>query len=138
MELLLNLVWFALGMAGFLIFIRSSPRSNRQSVSYRRSLLALACVLLLLFPVVSASDDLHPTQTLMEEASRRISPHASVLRLSHDRSTTPLVPPLLSLVVSLLLALTMWQPWQPVETKTRSLSGYRLCSRGRAPPAFGD
>ena len=132
MELLLNLVWFTLGMGAFLIFPRRRPQSSWERLPYRRALLALACVLLLLFPVISASDDLHPTQTLMEEASKRIPQFASPLQFSRTASMLPMLPAL-----SLLFTLTMLRPWQPAEAKTHALSGYRLSPRGLAPPAFG-
>lgn len=138
MELLLNLIWGTLSMGAFLIFLRCHPQSRLKGLPYLRALLALACVFLLLFPVVSASDDLHPAQVLMEEASRRIPQFASALQISHDTSSTPMLPMLWMLALSLLFGLTMWQPWRPVEVGRYALTGYRLGSRGRAPPPFGN
>jgi hypothetical protein len=136
MELLLNLIWVTLGMGAFLIFMQCSPQSSLKGLPYGRALLALASVLLLLFPVVSASDDLHPAQALMEEASERIPQFASPLQSSPDTSTTTMLPILWMLALSLLFALTMWQPWQPVEVSRYTLSGFGLRSRGRAPPSL--
>jgi hypothetical protein len=136
MELLLNLIWVTLGMGAFLIFMRCYPQSSLKGLPYSRALLALASVLLLLFPVVSASDDLHPAQALMEEASKRIPQFASPLQASSDTSTTTMLPILWMLALSLLFALTTWQPWRPVEVGRHALSGYRLGSCGRAPPSF--
>jgi hypothetical protein len=136
MELLLNLSWLTLGMAAYLIFLRCRTQSSLQSPPYSRALLALACVVLLLFPFVSASDDLHPTQAVLEEATKRIQQFASPLQFSHDSSATAMLPVLLTLC--LLLALILWQPWRPVEAETHALNGYRLSSRGRDPPCFGD
>jgi hypothetical protein len=71
MELLLNLIWVALAIGSFVVFTRRHQLTSDGTV-YWRSLLTLACVLLLLFPIISASDDLHPTQALMEEATKRV------------------------------------------------------------------
>jgi len=138
MELLLNLIWVTLGMGAFLIFLWRYPQSGLKGLPYLRALLALACILLLLFPVVSASDDLHPAQALMEEASKRIPQFASPLQTSPDTSSTPMLPVLWMLALSLLFALTMWRRWRPVEMSRYALSGFELRSRGRAPPAFGN
>lgn len=71
MELLLNLLWVMLAVPAFLIWRRErgSSRDGRP-----HSLLVLGCVLALLFPVISATDDLHPIRAEMEEnnPSKRI------------------------------------------------------------------
>jgi hypothetical protein len=135
MELLLNLIWLTLGIGAFLIFQHRQPHSCRERLPYRRGLLALACALLLLFPIVSASDDLHPTQALLEDATRRIQHFASPLQISHNSHA-----PMLLLLVTLCLwfALTVQQKRQPVQSKTHALSGYCLRARGRAPPIGGN
>lgn len=136
MELLLNLIWLTLGMGAFLIFVRCRPQSSLKRLPFRRALLALACAVLLLFPIVSASDDLHPTQAVLEEATKRIQHFASPLQLSHGSSAVPMLTMMLAL--SLLFALAVWQPWRPLELKTHALRGYRLSPRGRAPPSFSN
>jgi hypothetical protein len=134
MELLLNLIWLALGMGSLLIFLRCRPRSSLASLPYRQSLLALACALLLLFPVVSASDDLHPAQALLEDATKRVQQLTSPLQASHGGPANAILPLLPAL--SALFAFSVWQPWRPVEAKTHALTGYRLFPAGRAPPFF--
>lgn len=52
MELMLNVVWLAVAATAFAHVVRSHTR--RQTLP----LVALACVLVLLFPVISISDDL--------------------------------------------------------------------------------
>ena len=131
MELLLNLIWLTLGMGSFLIFLRRRPQPARRL--YRQEVLALACALLLLFPVVSASDDLHPAQALLEEASKRVQHLATPLQISRS-SAVPMLPFLLAL--SAWFVLTVRQPCRPIELKSRARSGYRLSARGRAPPSF--
>jgi len=134
MELLLNLIWLALGMGSLLTFLRHRPQSSLARLPYRRSLLALACALLLLFPVVSASDDLHPAQALLEEANKRVQQLTSSLQASHGGPATAMLPMLLAL--SILFAFSEWQSWRPLESKTRALTGYGLFPAGRAPPRF--
>ncbi|HTR27504.1 MAG TPA: hypothetical protein VMI10_26275 [Terriglobales bacterium] len=73
-EILLNLCWLALVLPAFALWRQRalSDRSARRSVLF---LCALGCVLVLLFPVISASDDLHASSFAMEE-SRRSLRHA--------------------------------------------------------------
>jgi len=66
MELLLNLVWLLLAVPGYWLW-RRSVHSHR--AGSRQCLLALGCALVLLFPVISATDDLHAMRAEMEESS---------------------------------------------------------------------
>lgn len=69
MELFLNLCWLALLLPAYLLW---QQRVSSADCS-RRSLLvigALACALMLLFPVISVSDDLHATSQAIEESKR--------------------------------------------------------------------
>jgi len=67
MELLLNLLWLALALPAVLIW-RRQPASRWSSGKPSRSFVLLGCLLALLFPVVSASDDLHPISAEIEES----------------------------------------------------------------------
>lgn len=60
MELLLNIFWLLIGAGAFGICIRQW----RRGLPLR--LCALVCVLVLLFPVISATDDLHPSALIVE------------------------------------------------------------------------
>ena len=64
MELLLNLVWVILAVSalGAWGWRRNHPHSRPQ-------LIALVCLLALLFPVISATDDLHAMRSEMEDSS---------------------------------------------------------------------
>jgi hypothetical protein len=69
MELLLNILWLMLAVPAVLIWHRqpASPWiSGKRSRS--RPFILLGCLLALLFPVVSASDDLHPISAEIEES----------------------------------------------------------------------
>jgi hypothetical protein len=93
MELLLNLVWLALALPAIWIW-RHEPAQATNCCGYSRlrSSLLLICVLVVLFPVISATDDLHPMRTEMEESSpfkrvvKQTSSNASATWLSNPGS----------------------------------------------------
>ncbi len=66
MELLLNLAWVLLALPGYWLWRRAVDSRHASS---RQCLLALGCALVLLFPVISATDDLHAMRAEMEEPS---------------------------------------------------------------------
>jgi hypothetical protein len=70
MELLLNLLWLTLAIPALLVW-RRIPVGARNFRAPRRlhAFLILSCLLALLFPVISASDDLHAMQQEIEESS---------------------------------------------------------------------
>ena len=82
MELFLNLCWLSLLLPAWLLWRQRI--SSRDSINPGRSqagsplvfVCALGCALILLFPVISASDDLHAMRPEMEE-SKRASRHSS-------------------------------------------------------------
>jgi hypothetical protein len=80
MELLLNLLWLTLAIPAIWVWLRQSlPGKRSHLVGGISAIILLGCVLLLLFPVVSASDDLHAMGTEIEEScpSKRIVKQAS-------------------------------------------------------------
>jgi hypothetical protein len=64
MELLLNLAWLLLALPAYWLW-----RRGTRGFSSLQCLLSLGCLLVLLFPVISASDDLHAMQTETEDSS---------------------------------------------------------------------
>jgi hypothetical protein len=64
MELLLNLAWLFLALPAYWLW-----RRGRCGFSSLQCSLALGCALVLLFPVISASDDLHAMRAEMEDSS---------------------------------------------------------------------
>jgi len=131
MELLLNLIWISLAALAFLGFLRGRRVSRQLTVPFRTSLLALACGVILLFPVVSASDDLHPTQAVLEEASKRVQLH--VLRASPPLFMLPAI-----LALCLLCSPVVLHLLHPLALKGRLLDGAIVPSNGRAPPSFSN
>ena len=63
MELLLNIFWLLLALPAYLLW-----RRHRDFGSLR-GMLTLTCMLVILFPVISATDDLYAQQQVMEESS---------------------------------------------------------------------
>jgi hypothetical protein len=64
LELLLNLCWLLLIGPGIYLWLRQ----RRHAKPIRQFSIALACLLFLLFPVISATDDLHAMRQEMEES----------------------------------------------------------------------
>jgi hypothetical protein len=71
MELFLNLVWLLLAVPAYCLWRKARRGPNLDGQSSLQYLLALGCALVLLFPVVSATDDLHAMSAEMEESSKR-------------------------------------------------------------------
>src|SRR5215831_12850116 len=95
MELLLNLAWLLLALPAYWLW--------RERGAMRKSgfqcLLALGCLLVVLFPVISATDDLQAMRTEMEEssgASKRTLRQASGEKSNFSSGQNPaLIVPLL-------------------------------------------
>ena len=85
MELLLNLAWVLLALPAYWVWRRGAGTRGARRVSASQGLLTLGCVLVLLFPVISASDDLHAMRAEMEDSS--VSKR-TVRQASSDRSSS--------------------------------------------------
>jgi len=70
MELTLNLLWLLVGTGAF-IALRIHWRKHDGCVPWCVAALTLFCVVVLLFPVISASDDMQASSQLAEESSYR-------------------------------------------------------------------
>jgi len=99
MELFLNLCWFSLLLPAWLLWRqRTSP-----AIRPLAFVCALGCVLILLFPVISASDDLHAMRPEMEESERafRHPGHCACTIHALVHSPQPVLPSSASLTPSL-------------------------------------
>jgi hypothetical protein len=137
MELLLNLVWIALAVGAFGALAATQHVSAQEDrvpgARNVKALLALSCVLVLLFPIVSASDDLHPSQALLEDATKRIQQGMASLDVPVGHPSAALVQ--LVFVASACCGLSLLGTFQPTVIPARVL--YRGCRTddGRSPPS---
>ena len=134
MELLLNAIWATLALGAFLAYLRTQPHSETEQSPQVKALIALACVLFLLFPVVSASDDLHAVPGALEDTTKRI------LRISGPPPQVRGSPsvPLLAVVLVLLtvIILVALRTTLHLAILARLANRERVPSDGRSPPSF--
>ncbi len=84
-ELLLNLAWLLLALPAYWLWRDSRTAHDGRRFTSLQILLALGCMLVVLFPVISATDDLRAMRAEMEEspAGKR-----SVCQKSGEKSST--------------------------------------------------
>jgi hypothetical protein len=87
LELLLNLCWLLLIGPGIYLWLRQ----RRHAKPILQFSIALVCLLFLLFPVISATDDLHAMRQEMEESgpSKRALKQVAKRAPGQDFSTSP-------------------------------------------------
>jgi hypothetical protein len=121
--------------AGSSKFLMHKGRSARWLTHTARGLVAVGCVLVLLFPVISMTDDLHAQETAMEDASatskkvlQSAAGHWSIVNLSHPAAVmlTPFSYRLSWRVLSLIHAGQFSRIAVPVS----------FPPSGRSPPSF--
>ena len=135
MELFLNLLWvlIAAGAIGVwrVCWRRQKPRSRRDSL---RECTAMGCALVLLFFVVSLTDDLHAEAMLLDEgsASRRhsiCSHHAEQSKQIVNQTGSAILPRIASIESPLTYLCGVSLGSYAVQFFVHGLS------EGRAPPA---
>jgi hypothetical protein len=91
MELLLNLAWLLLALPAYWLWRASRTTHASGTFGSLQCLLALGCLLVVLFPVVSATDDLRAMRAEMEESpsSKRTIRQASGDKASAWKLQTP-------------------------------------------------
>jgi hypothetical protein len=129
MESLLNSVWVLLAAGALLAWRRQIPACR----DHARRLVALLCVLLLIFPVISATDDLHPVTQAVEEPSKRNQKAvtANKSQATHIGHASPALP-VTSFAASPLLRSVEWLQAAPAPA---AKTGERVAECGRAPPS---
>lgn len=81
MEVLLNIIWVLVAMGAFFFWqaqVEGAVRRCEHNTRHR--LLSLTVALVLLFPVISLTDDLHAVQAAMEESSRSVMKVRNMVR----------------------------------------------------------
>lgn len=134
MELLLNLLWVLLVMPAFWLWRYSRTAPERRKASTFHCLLALGCLLVILFPVISATDDLHAMRAEMEESpsGKRSIGQSGSEKPSPSKS---LLQP--ALTVAVKLSFVMDSAWyQPPPAFIPIVSSPAIVSAPRAPPSF--
>lgn len=135
MELLLNLAWLLLAIPAYRLWRNSTPVSRRHGSTSLQCLLALGCALVLLFPVISATDDLHAMRAEMEESptSKR-----SIRAGGNERSPVPQTrlqnPPALLGEIAASMVMAGFGELSPEQISIIPAAAMPL-STGRAPPA---
>ena len=136
MELFLNLAWLLLALPAYWLWRSSRCARSERRFSSLQCLLALASVLVLLFPVVSATDDLHAMQTEMEESApgKRTIRQAGTDRgsICNSRFQGPAVLP--ATAVSFALDNEEWVP--PHQMPVFAQAAPSISRSSRAPPPF--
>jgi len=82
MELTLNLVWVGVAIVGILVQIVLLSRAPQREGHWQK-IVAMACALVILFFVISMTDDLHDQALLLEE--RKLARISVVTRASAHR-----------------------------------------------------
>ena len=140
MEVLLNAFWMLIAAAALAVWgiQEKRPQTSRQRCgALPAQLLALGCALLLLFPVISLTDDLHSQQAVMEDSSRPImkARQAGQALLSARNSPMP-ARLLVARGFSGLVAVVMGRTCTP-EARLLCLCLARP-SQGRSPPELAN
>ncbi len=134
MELLLNLAWLLLALPAYWLWRASRTTHASRTFGSLQCLLALGCLLVVLFPVVSATDDLRAMRTEMEESpsSKRTIRQASADKVSAWKLQTP---PALAWTPDHLLIMNNrdWHQWPAPDLSVPVPPA--ITRTGRAPPA---
>jgi len=133
MELLLNLTWLLLALPAYYLWRNSGCIHAQRRMSSAQCILALTCVLVVLFPVVSATDDLHISQAVMEESpgSKR-----SVCHRGNDRPAGSRWNAQPSIATVAFLAAVAAQSWFEVPAVRFVIPAVApITPSGRGPPS---
>jgi hypothetical protein len=128
MELILNLTWAVLAALMALLWMRFAPRAD---VNRRTQLVALAVLLVILFPVISVSDDLQALHNPAEVDSCVRRDH--VLATAHS-----ILPPIPALIHPVIAELSMDAPRSAVSREVSLLMvihPFLAAIENRPPPA---
>ena len=132
MELLLNLAWLLLALPAFGLWRGSKTTIVGRRFTALQCILALGCMLVILFPVVSATDDLCAMRNETEEspASKRTARLASHDKASVSKWQSP--PALVTTAIYLMVTDKAWQPW--LESRLLLPTSPAIQRAARSPP----
>ena len=134
MELLLNLAWLLLVLPAYGIWRQGAVAKRPNRFNSLQGLLALGCLLVLLFPIISATDDVHAMRAEMEEpgASKRSVRQASPDEFSVKVSRLHNSPAILENAGAFALSCDGWR--ESVIASSSPLAAPSILRAGRAPP----
>lgn len=133
MELLLNALWLLLSLLALSWCAWQNALGERKADAVR-TIVAVSLLAFFLFPVISATDDLHPAQAMVEEsASKKLVP------VSHGLLSATAAPPMFALALLLLLLLSQASVIGYFRDDTLFVLSPALSShlKDRAPPVRG-
>src|SRR5215471_13864057 len=134
MELLLNLLWLLLAMPAFWLWRYSRTAPERRKSSPFHTFLALGCLLVVLFPVISATDDMRAMRAEMEESP---STKRSIGSCSGDKSSpskSPMQPAIIAKLQLFFVSDSAWHQAAPILTSTAAST--TVVRASRAPPSL--
>ncbi len=136
MEVLLNSFWLLVAIGAFLCWQTESGKGARlrREHSSRYRFMALSVVLILLFPVISVTDDLHADQTPMEDSSRSVMKARSLTRGCLSAARSPLPAAVTHVYSSAAAPQLVVSTVVPIETSLHSLAPVSAHD-GRSPPS---
>jgi hypothetical protein len=133
MELQLNLAWLLLTLPAYWLWRVSRTTHATRKFRSLQCLLAIGCMLVVLFPVVSATDDLCAMRAEMEESpsSKRTVRHTSNDKASAGKLQ---IPPSLACAANQLL-IANDEDWHQLPVPDSSVPApLAVAQAGRAPP----
>lgn len=137
MELLLNLVWLLVASGALAVWFCQSHRGDSAG---RRNLLlqsiALACALAVLFPAISATDDLHASQLAVEasDVARKLLRSMNTVPSSAAVDWLHFLPALLLLAMAVMPGHKFFSKAAQSGCK-QPVAGHSTLLQSRAPPA---
>jgi hypothetical protein len=133
MELQLNLAWLLLTLPAYWLWRVSRATHATRKFRSLQCLLAIGCMLVVLFPVVSATDDLCAMRAEMEESP---SSKRTVRLASNDKASAGKLqtPPALAWTPNRLLIVDNEDWHQLPALDLFTLAPPTIAQAGRAPP----
>lgn len=134
MELLLNVAWVLMVLPAYWLWRKRAPHDPREAAfTAVQCLMALGCVLILLFPVISATDDLHAMRCEIEEPGV----NKRAVKAGNDKGSAsvsrPQAPPAMAVDMHWLNPLTTGVH-QVYAVSFEPLTAPRFSRSERAPP----
>jgi hypothetical protein len=91
MEVLLNSFWLVMAVGAFLWWrpVRRNPALKRGACQGLWGVMALTCALVIVFPVISPTDDINMEQVAMEDSSRTVLKARHLMQACLRAATSP-------------------------------------------------